>query len=319
MRAFVLAVALLLSGGQGPQDSLRVLFWNLENFFDWRNDSTSVSDADFSSRGAKHWTRKRFYAKCNAAAKGILWAGGQMGGTPDVIGLAEVENAFVLRRLADATALSKLGYRVVHFDSPDRRGIDVGLLYRTERLRLVDKKPCAVWGPDSLRLPTRDILLARFIPVQGGEDVAVLVCHLPSKYGGAAASGPRRALAAARLRELADSLQNLGITCILAMGDMNDTPDSPLFRQLEPTLESMAQPLLQQGRGTLRYDGRWELIDHFYRGRSTSTGPMRIFLIPFLMVPDKKHGGLKPLRTYAGPRYLGGVSDHCPIGISLPW
>ena len=325
-----------------PADSLRVLFWNLENYFDWRNDSTSVADAEFSSQGARRWTRKRFYAKTNAIAKAILWAsssanasgsdnfpGTEIGpmspeshhlpsvkGMPDIIGLAEVENAFVLRRLLDATALRKLDYRVVHFDSPDPRGIDVALLYRSSRLELLDARPCHLYTADSTVLATRDILLARFIGPDGG-DVAFLVNHHPSKYGGAAVSEPRRQIAVRRLKELADSLHRLGVTRILAMGDMNDTPANPLFRQLEPTLVNRAEPLYRQGEGTIKYDGAWELIDMFFASPEAGAGPMKILRIPFLTTMDAAHAGTKPLRTYSGPRYLGGVSDHCPIEISL--
>ena len=300
-----------------PADSLRVLFWNLENYFDWRNDSTSVADAEFSSQGARRWTRKRFYVKTNAIAKAILWASSSSAnGMPDVIGLAEVENAFVLRRLLDATALRKLDYRVVHFDSPDPRGIDVALLYRSSRLELLDARPCHLYTADSTVLATRDILLARFIGPDGG-DVAFLVNHHPSKYGGAAVSEPRRQIAVRRLKELADSLHRLGVTRILAMGDMNDTPANPLFRQLEPTLVNRAEPLYRQGEGTIKYDGAWELIDMFFASPEAGAGPMKILRIPFLTTMDAAHAGTKPLRTYSGPRYLGGVSDHCPIEISL--
>ena len=294
-----------------PADSLRVLFWNLENYFDWRNDSTSVADAEFSSRGERRWTRKRFYAKTNAIAKTILWAG-----VPDVIGLAEVENAFVLRRLLDATILRKLDYRIVHFDSPDPRGIDVALLYRSSRLELLDARPCHLYAPDSTVLATRDILLARFIGPDGG-DVAFLVNHHPSKYGGAAASEPRRQAAVRRLKELADSLHRLGVTRILAMGDMNDTPANPVYRQLEPTLVNLAEPLHRKGEGTIKYDGAWELIDMFFASPEAGPGPMQILQVPFLMTRETTHAGIKPLRTYSGPRYLGGVSDHCPIVIKL--
>ena len=299
-----------------PADSLRVLFWNLENFFDWRNDSTSVSDADFSSRGARRWTRKRFYTKCNVVAKGLLWAASEEGRMPDVIGLAEVENAFVLRRLADATALRKLEYRVVHFDSPDPRGIDVALLYRPSRLQLLEARPCHLYAADSTVMATRDILLARFIG-PGGEDLAILVNHHPSKYGGVAVSGPRRRRAVERLRQLADSLKRLGVTRILAMGDMNDTPENPLYKQLEPLFSNLAEPLWRQGEGTIKFDGKWELIDMFFATPEARAGPMHILHIPFLTTRDNTHGGTQPLRTYSGPRYLGGVSDHCPISVSL--
>ena len=314
MKTMFLCLFLTLSP---PADSLRVLFWNLENYFDWRNDSTSVADAEFSSQGARRWTRKRFYVKTNAIAKAILWASSSSAnGMPDVIGLAEVENAFVLRRLLDATALRKLDYRVVHFDSPDPRGIDVALLYRSSRLELLDARPCHLYTADSTVLATRDILLARFIGPDGG-DVAFLVNHHPSKYGGAAVSEPRRQIAVRRLKELADSLHRLGVTRILAMGDMNDTPANPLFRQLEPTLVNRAEPLYRQGEGTIKYDGAWELIDMFFASPEAGAGPMKILRIPFLTTMDAAHAGTKPLRTYSGPRYLGGVSDHCPIEISL--
>ena len=292
-------------------DSLRLMFWNVENFFDWRADSVSTSELEFSSRGERHWTRKRFYAKCNAVAKGILWAASQEGGLPDVIGLAEVENSFVLRRLLQATALRKLDYRIVHFDSPDRRGIDVALLYRSSRLELTDAAPCHLYAQDSL-MHTRDILLARFGPL------AVLVNHHPSKYGGAALSEPRRRIAVERLKFLADSLRREGVTRLVAMGDMNDTPSNPVYKLLEPTLTNLAGDLYRQGEGTIKYEGAWELIDMIFASGEARAGPMKILRIPFLMVPDRGHAGEKPLRTYSGPRYEGGVSDHCPVWVNVP-
>ena len=342
MKSLLLCLMLALAG---PADSLKVMFWNLENYFDWRNDSTSVADAEFSSQGARRWTRKRFYAKTNAIAKAILWASSSAEGVnasgsdnfpgtkkgpmspeshhlpsadqlPDIIGLAEVENAFVLRRLLDATALRKLDYRIVHFESPDPRGIDVALLYRSSRLELLDARPCHLYAADSTVLATRDILLARFIGPEGG-DIAFLVNHHPSKYGGVAVSEPRRQIAVRRLKELADSLQGIGLTHILAMGDMNDTPANPVYKRLEPTLVNLAEPLYRQGEGTIKYDGAWELIDMFFASSATNTGPMKILRIPFLTTQDTAHAGTKPLRTYSGPGYLGGVSDHCPIIVTL--
>ena len=299
-----------------PSDTLRIMFWNLENFFDYRNDSLSPSDEEFSARGARHWTKKRFQTKCNAIAKGILWAGSQEGGLPDVIGLAEVENSFVLRRLLQTTALRKLDYNVVHFDSPDPRGIDVALLYRRSKMEPVDARPCHVYGPDSTIMATRDILLARF-RTKDGRDIAFLVNHHPSKYGGLEVSEPRRRIAVQRLRFLADSIQALEIWDTVAMGDFNDTPSNPVYKTLEPTLKNMAEPLHQRGQGTIKYDGAWELIDLFFVSPSLKTAEMKIMQIPFLMTPDSGHAGIKPLRTYSGPRYLGGVSDHCPVWLTI--
>ena len=312
MGTFLLACLLAVVPPQ--EDTLRVMFWNLENFFDYRNDSTSVSDTEFSSRGERRWTRKRFSAKCNAIAKGILWAGSARRGLPDVIGFAEVENAFALRRLLQATALRKLDYQYVHFDSPDSRGIDVALLYRSSRLKLEDARPCHLFQADTV-LATRDILLCRFSGPMG--PFSVLVNHHPSKYGGTAVSEPRRRLAVERLRFLADSLTALGETRIVAMGDFNDTPANPVYKLLEPTLIPLAEELHRQGRGTIKYDGKWDLIDQFYISPAHSSARMEILFIPFLQVPDAAHGGTKPLRTYSGPRYLGGVSDHCPIWLEI--
>ena len=289
------------------------MFWNLENFFDWKNDSTSVSDAEFSSFGARRWSKKRFYVKCNAIAKGILWAGSEQGGLPDVIGFAEVENAFVLRRLVQSTALRKLDYRIVHYESPDPRGIDVALLYRQSRLVLRSSKPCHIYNEDSSVVATRDILLAQFTG-PGGEDFAVLVNHHPSKYG-RTESEPRRRLAVLRLKAISDSLINLGVNRIVAVGDFNDTPDNPMYNLLAPSLINLGLPLYAQGQGTIKYDGKWELIDLFFVSPETGARQMQIISIPFLLAPDTT--GQKPLRTYSGPRYKGGVSDHCPVWLSI--
>ena len=303
-------VLLLLLWGSVATAQERVMFWNLENFFDYRNDTTSVSDAEFSSFGERRWTKKRFYAKCNAVAKAILWAGGTMGGLPDVVGFAEVENGFVLRRLLQVTALRKTDYSIVHYDSPDRRGIDVALLYRRSRLTLLDASPCHIYGADSSVMATRDILMAHF--TGPGGDLAVLVNHHPSKYGGAS-SEPRREMAVRRLAFLADSLIGAGVTRVVAMGDFNDTPDAPAYTILP--MVNLALPFHARGEGTIKYDGKWELIDLYFVSDSLRESRMGILRVPFLLKADGT--GRKPLRTYSGPRYLGGVSDHCPVWLDV--
>ena len=323
---------------------LFVLFWNVENFYDWRNDSTTVSDAEFSAAGERHWSWKKFQAKANAFAKALFWVEGETGRLPEIVGLAEVENAFVLRQVLQKTALRKTDYRYVHYDSPDHRGIDVALLYRSSELELIDSKPCRLYVADSL-LATRDILLCVFRRVRpvspsvipgltrnlpDDAPFAVLVNHHPSKYGGAAESEPRRRVAVERLRAIADSLAGGGIDRIIACGDFNDTPANPVFRLLEPTLVPMHMDLYRRGQGTIKYDGKWDLIDHFYvspvlaapscSGASPSIlARMQILRIPFLLTRDTTHSGEKPLRTYQGPRNVGGVSDHLPILLEVAW
>ena len=297
-------------------DTLQVMFWNVENFFDWRNDSTTVSDVEFSAAGERHWTWKRFQAKANAFAKALFWVEAETGRLPDIIGLEEVENAFVLRQVLQKTALRKLDYKYVHYDSPDRRGIDVALLYRSSRLELLDSKPCHLFSADTV-MATRDILLCEF--QRDSAKVAVLVNHHPSKYGGAAESEPRRRIAVERLRFLADSLAAIGIDRIIAGGDFNDTPDHPVFGLLEPALAPMHMDLFRHGLGTIKFDGKWDLIDHIYVSPAlTPLSRMRILRILFLLTRDTVHSGEKPLRTYTGPRHTGGVSDHLPVLLEVP-
>jgi endonuclease/exonuclease/phosphatase family metal-dependent hydrolase len=188
----------------------------------------------------------------------------------------------------------------------------VALLYRRNSLTLLDSKARHIYE-DTTVLATRDILLATFMDGEG-ELLAVLVNHHPSKYGGAEESDARRRMAVSTLNHLVDSLKRADVPRIVAIGDFNDTPDNDIYGILP--MENLSMPLFQSGQGTIRYDGEWELIDQcFVSGIPAST--LEILYIPFLMVPDKAHGGQKPLRTYSGPRYLGGVSDHCPILLTI--
>ena len=297
----VLSVCLLIPG----EDSLVVMFWNLENFFDWKGDGFEEG---------RHWTRKRFLRKCQAISKAVHWIADQEGGVPDVIGLAEVENTFVLERLLDETSLYRYGYRIVHFDSPDPRGIDVALLYRSPRLELLSARPLRVSNRGGPELRTRDILLAEFVS-SGGDTLAFLVNHHPSKYGGD--SDWKREAALGRLREATDSLAASGRGRIVAMGDFNDTPEA--MGAYSERMVNLAAPLALKGEGTIKYSGRWEMIDMFFVSPAMAAEGvrMKVVKVPFLIVRDSAHSGEKPLRTYSGPRYLGGVSDHLPIVLDL--
>ncbi len=294
------------------QDTLRVMFWNVENLFDWHDGGASESDAEFSAGGPRHWTARRFFAKCNAIAKTVFYLAGQEGALPDVIGLAEVENRFVLRKLLTETLLRKADYAIVHYDSPDPRGIDVALLYRASKLDTLRTFPVRVPGVE-----TREMLVAQLRTKPAGDSLAVIVCHHPSKYGGAAAD-PKRAAAVGRLAALSDSLRACGWARQVAIGDFNDTPDAPLYRPLLQYYVNLAKPLAERGEGSIRFQGCWELIDQcFVSPQLAPDAEYRICHIPFLTAHDSAYAGEKPLRTYSGPRYLGGVSDHCPVWLRM--
>jgi len=292
-------------------DTIRVMFWNVENFFDWHDGGASESDAEFSFGGKRRWTARRFFVKCNAVAKTVLYLSDRDGSPPDLIGLAEVENRFVLRKLLSETALRKADYGIVHYDSPDPRGIDVALLYRKSRLDTLRSFPVPVPG-----VRTRDMLAVQ-LRTKGGDSLAVIVCHHPSKYGGAAAE-PKREAAVGRLASLSDSLSLAGWRLQLAMGDFNDTPDSPLYAVLEGRFVNLAAPAAAGGEGSIRYEGGWELIDQcFISPDLAPEAKFSVCRIPFLLTEDGAYGGTKPRRTYSGPRWLGGVSDHLPISVVL--
>lgn len=296
------------------KDSLLVMFWNLENFFDWKDQGTGESDSEFSSRGSRFWTKSRFYSKCNAISKSVFWVSDKYGKMPDVLGVCEIENKGVLKRLLSSTLLRKYDYDIIHFDSGDRRGIDVAILYRKSTFQLLStslKTPVY----NGVEISTRDMLHAQMRCVLSGDTLDFIVCHHPSKYGGAAESQGRRYSAMQSLVELCDSM---GSEKQIIMGDFNDTPSAEQFNIIAGKLINKAEKFSIKGEGTIRYKGKWDTIDMFMVSPSLDAHTiMEISYIPFLMVYDKSYPGEKPLRTYSGPKYLGGISDHCPIILKI--
>lgn len=256
-----------------PSDSLLLVSWNVENFLDYRTDTTG-----------RH-TAGRFYAKCNAISKSLLLIAGQCGRIPDAVALMEVGNRFVLERLLHSTPLRKLDYSIVHYDSQDRRGIDCALLYRRSSLRLRGSEPKHLTDSSGAIMRTRDILVARF------DSLAILVNHHPSKVG--EDSQWRRDVAMRRMLEVMDSLGAAGCRRIISVGDFNDD----VWRDGSP--------------GTIKYNGQWEKIDGYF-ARELIVNE-RVFDSPVLSEQDRGFGGVKPRRAFQGPRWNGGVSDHYPV------
>ena len=306
----VMLCAVGYSAGAQEKDSILVMFWNVENFFDWTDQGTGESDKEFSSYGVRHWTKKRFYAKCDAVAKSLMWIGDQYGKMPDVVGFAEIENSGVLKKMLDHTLLRKYDYGIVHYDSKDRRGIDVALMYRKSVM-----SPLSHTLKTPSGMSTRDILHVE-MSLTGGGSIDFIVNHHPSKYGGSQESENKRSEVMTILRDLCDSLSAEGRRTV-AMGDFNDTPDAHQFAIVEDILENKGKILHERGEGTIRYKGKWELIDDFLVSPCVHTSEMHIPRIPFLMTYDRRYPGEKPYRTYSGPRYIGGVSDHCPIIVCI--
>lgn len=295
-------------------DSLLAVFWNLENFFDFTDGGGGSSDREFSPEGERRWTGGRYWRKCHSVAKSIIWISEKYGRMPDVMGFAEVENGSVLRSVIYGTALKKYGYVQIHADSPDPRGIDVALVYRKRLFRCAGWKTFPVSADmDGNRMATRDIL---YVCLEGSDEdrYHFLVNHHPSKYGGAAATAGKRIAAMNVMLHVCDSLSAAGENNIVCMGDFNDNPDGEALGLAGKRLVNLGKDLHERGEGTIRFSGKWDLIDMFLVSRDMeSSAVMEICFPGFLAVRDNTCSGMKPLRTYTGPRYSGGISDHLPI------
>ena len=317
MRREIVAIAFLLLCA-AAEVSAQVVFWNVENYFD-THDDPERDDGDFTPSGSYHWNRKRYLAKRNFIAKGLMATADSLGSMPAVIALAEIENRRVLGDLAENTPLAKTGYKIVHRDSPDARGIDVAVLYDPSRVVPVSVEFLAVGG-----FRTREILYCRLRSAADTADdvLHLFVNHWPSKRGGAASSDTRRNAVSGMLRVKIDSLQSGDPSArILLVGDFNDTPDGESLMTLCSScgLHNMALPLWRKGVGSIRYKGKWELIDQaIVSQRLAGEGvEFGVFDAAFLQEPDKAFLGQKPKRTFVGPRYNGGVSDHLPVLVRM--
>ncbi len=311
------------------QPDYRVVFWNVENLFDIYDDSTRNDDA-FTPRGANAWTMKRYDVKQTHIAKTIVSAGfnGQDGfELPLLVGLAEVENDKVLRDLCRGTPLRRFDYGFVHFDSPDRRGIDVALLYRTGYF--VPFLSEAINVSDTAEgFFTRDLLLVEGVTARGDTLVA-LVCHFPSKLGGTTADKRRKAIAK-HLRTVMDSVTaRHPSAALVVMGDFNGAPDE---RELRTVYDGASYVNLmakvEKGRGSYKYQDYWSCIDQIIVSVNMNGGasPCPLMIMSdtgcimesdFLLLDDDKFLGRKVFRTFLGPKYQGGYSDHLPVYVDI--
>jgi predicted extracellular nuclease len=295
------------------QESFRILFWNTENLFDYKDDPKK-NDNEFLPDATRRWTYFRYRDKLKNLAKGIIASGDEY--VPDLVGLCEVENDSCLYDLTRRSPLKEAGYRYVMTDSPDQRGIDVALLYQRGSFKLLQHQSIRIPFKQVKKAPTRDILHV-VGKVVSGDTLDVMVVHYPSRRGGKAKSEPYRLLVAEILKHAVDSVmlvrQNPNV---VIMGDFNDGPSSPVMKKL---CSDGRLVNLMQGKkeGTYRYRGAWEILDQFLVSENVRTKNAEVLQHPFLLEEDEKYGGNKPFRTYNGMRYQGGFSDHLPIILDL--
>lgn len=305
-------------------------FYNVENLFDTL-DTPGIRDTDFTPEGTYKWTSERYMKKLDDLAKVI----GEMGTEvhPDgvaILGLAEIENREVVEDLINTPPLKERGYDIVHYDSPDRRGVDVGLIYQPKHYQVYHHKSYTLEVEDKPNFYTRDQLVVS--GVLDGDTVHVLVAHWPSRRGGEKRSLPLRMAAAELGRSIVDSLLNLNpMARIIYTGDLNDDPVSPSVRRglrgvgkkenaRKGRLFNPMEELFNKGIGTLAWRDTWNLFDQMLISEALVTGEggryryygARVFNKPYLRQAEGNFAGY-PFRTYVGPNYQGGYSDHFPV------
>ncbi|MDO4163220.1 MAG: endonuclease/exonuclease/phosphatase family protein [Bacteroides sp.] len=333
MKKLVLLFSLCLCAvWVGAQDAERklysVAFYNLENLFDTIHD-VGKNDKDFLPDGSYQWNTKKYEAKLKNLAKvlGEL-SRDQVPEGPAFIGVAEVENSRVLTDLLKQPSISN--YQFIHYEGPDRRGIDCALLYDPQQFtvnhsKLVLSQP---YQGDTVHL-TRGFLI-----VDGqlaGERVCVIVNHWPSR----GADSPVRVHAARQVKALKDSLLREDKKLkLIVMGDMNDDPMDESMKELgarkytkEVKKRDFYNPwwetLEDKGVGTLLYRGKWNLFDQIVISRPLLKAKKglryssnEVFIRDYLFQQDGKYKG-SPLRTHGGRTWLNGYSDHLPTIIYL--
>jgi len=295
----------------GQARPLRVMAWNVENLFDTVHDE-GFQDYEFLPSSERRWNSHRLWSKMTEISR-VVAAVGDEEEIPDLIGLCEVENDSVLTMLTRRSALRALKYDYLITHSEDERGIDVALLYQPAHFSPIESRSIRVPSREQGLRPTRDILYVRgrVLARSGIDTLHVVVVHLPSRAGGHEGDKNRR-LAAKTLWALTDSIEAQGGK-VLVMGDFNATARDRIFKST--SLRMTDDP---KADGTYSFRGFWQSLDHILVSPTVETrGHARIVRLPWLLEENKTYKNDMPRRTYRGPSYHGGISDHLPVVLDL--
>lgn len=304
-----------------------IAFYNLENLFDTKDDPL-VLDDDFTPKGKKKWSYKRYKRKINKLSKVIAQLGTERSFySPAIVGVVEVENQLVLEDLVNSSKLKNEHYGIVHYNSPDERGIDVALLYKKELFELLHSESFPLYLEDEHgeRDYTRDVLLVK--GKLNGELMYVLVNHWPSRRSGENTTEEKRIKAAELVHTIIAKINEESPTAkIIIMGDFNDDPTSTSVKNhlVTDAFYNPMERLIHTGNGTLNYKKTWHLFDQIIFSKNFSqiaenTHSFKyaeVFDDHFLKEWKGKYKG-NPFRTYVGKWYQGGFSDHFPVYVYL--
>jgi len=314
-----------------------IAFYNLENLFDTEDDLT-IDDSEFLPTSPNQWDEAKYQKKLQNMAKAIA----SISNAPDILGVCEVENRRVLEDLVKQNDLKEKDFGIIHYNSPDERGIDVAMLYKKNRFKPFKESSIRINLPDTAD-KTRDVLFVS--GVLGKKDTLHLfVAHFPSRRGGQQESEPKRVFVASQIRQKIDSLQKINPNAnIIVMGDLNDEPNNKSIAETlnaKPYTENLKPNELFNAMGTLKAEGKgthahynskekkveWNLLDQIILSPALVNkknkvryvaGSATIHKPDFLLQTEPEQYRGQPLRTFAGKRYLAGYSDHLPVYVLL--
>ena len=301
-----------------------IAFYNLENLFDPEQNKNTL-DSDYTPTGIKNWTQERYRRKLAKLSKTIIGIGDEKHLYPPVlIGVAEAENNSVLQALVDTDPMEDLDYGFIHFDSPDERGIDTGLIYRKKFFKVLDSEPLALMvnNAGGIRDTTRDILYVK--GELNKELVHVFVNHWPSRRDGDVETEYKRVIAAKEIIQKIESIRMQEVDPnIIVMGDFNDDPSSKSMQVLKEgasLFNAMETLHIPDSRGTSVYGGKWNMFDQVLISNSFLNYEKNTHSFDTAGIYDhkslkEKKGKYKdtPYRTFVSHRYTGGYSDHFPV------
>lgn len=291
----------------------RIVFWNLENLFDCRHDSLK-NDYDFLPEGSYHWTKGRYWKKLDNLSRTFA-AIADEGAWPMAIGVCEVENDSCLFDLTRRSPLRMAHYAFIHEEGPDVRGIDVALLYDSTQFRPLGNKAVRIPSAEHSYRPTRDILHVWGLCSSVPDTLHLVVVHLPSRAGSGREGTEHRRLA---VKTLCDLLDELAGKKVLLMGDFNAEPTDKIFRSINQRMTSLVpqdKKELRRAQGTYFFRNVWGFLDHILVSPSMLTFVEKSVTVGTFPLLLNERG--TPNRTFQGPVYKGGISDHLPIWVDL--
>ncbi|TDT46450.1 hypothetical protein CLV90_0500 [Maribacter spongiicola] len=301
-----------------------IAFYNLENLFDPERNS-KILDKDYTPDGAKKWTVERYQRKLEKLSKTIVKIGAaDHPYPPALIGVAEAENNSVFKALLDTDAMDDLDYGFIHYDSPDERGIDTGLIYRKRFFKVLYSEPLTllVDNAGGVRDTTRDILYVK--GELNKELVHVFVNHWPSRRDGGVETEYKRIIAANEIVEKIEIIKKTELEPnIIVMGDFNDDPSS-ISLQTMTEGAGLFNPFekihIPNSKGSSVYGNKWNMFDQIlisnsffkFQKNTHSFDTAAIYDHQSLREKEGKYKGT-PYRTFVSDRYMGGYSDHFPV------